>query len=226
MKIKEFKKKPELIIYDWDNTLADTANVITNVINRLRADAGKGPLGRDEILNASGDPDCQWINEFFGASCDENAKKYVKYYDEENKIFETKLLPHALDMIKYVSEIGIPQAVLTNKESAVAHKECTDVGVRDHFFKFVGKYDTPNKKPAIDGILHIIEHFKQKHGKNLEIDEVWFIGDTMVDVACAGNFGCPMIFVGLEEWIRPKYKDFIYATGNMKTAREILISTL
>ncbi len=214
--------RPELIIYDWDNTIVDTSDVITNVVNRLRADIGKPPLGNAEILDSTGDPDCEWVIEIFGTKSETNAKKYVEYYAEANASFAAKLLPNALEMIQYVSKLGIYQAVLTNKESVVAHNECAVIGMRDYFVEFVGRCDVPNKKPATDGIEMIVDNIRRHHGKGLKPENIWFIGDTMVDVACAGNFDCPMLFVGQEDWIREKYKKYIYAMGDLAFARKML----
>jgi len=220
---KQHLKLPKLIIYDWDNTLADTSDVITKVVNRLRIDCGhKELLSSTEILSSTGDPDCDWVIDLFGRYSDENAQKYIDYYNEENAGFEAKLLLGAMDLIKKAEDLNIKQGVLTNKESIVAHAECAELGIRDYFLEFLGRCDVNEKKPKPEGIIRIVESYEKHFNKKLEKDEIWFIGDTMIDIMCAGNYNCPALFVGLPSWIKPKYEQYIYFIGNLHNILDLL----
>ncbi|QED23299.1 HAD family hydrolase [Candidatus Deianiraea vastatrix] len=219
---KQHLKLPKLIIYDWDNTLADTADVITRVINRLRADCSKSPLSTSEILSSTGDPDCDWVIELFGKYSNENADKYIEYYNEENFGFEAQLLLGAKDLVEKAAKLNIKQGVVTNKESVIAHGECAELGMRDNFLDFVGRCDVENKKPSPDGVIKIVDQYKKMFNDFIEKDDIWFVGDTMIDMACAGNYGCPGLFVGMPEWITDKYKDYIYFIGNLHNISDLL----
>ncbi len=215
-------KKPKLIIYDWDNTLVDTTEIVTKVVNRLRSDCGYESMSAGEVLKYTGNPDCDWIESLFGGKSQKNAAKYTQYYHEENENFTPSLLFGAKKIIQTVQDMSIPQSVLTNKDSILAQDERDFLSLGDYFFAFIGKDDVLAKKPDPCGVEQIVDFYTTKYEQKIEKNEIWFIGDTMVDMATAKNYGCHAFFIGHESWITEKYRDYIIKLENLDEITRIL----
>lgn len=212
-------KNPKLIIYDWDNTLADTTQVVANVINKMRQELSYAPMTPDEIMEYTGNPDRDWVIDLFKKRTDEFKQKYSDYYNQEVARLKTEFLPYARELLEKVQSLKILQAIVTNKDTPIAMRECRDLKANHFFNSFIGKDDVQNKKPAIDGVLKIIKTAQETTGIEIHKEDVWFVGDTMIDAACAMNFGCKFLYVGKLNWITPKYKDFVI---NITSLLEIL----
>ena len=221
--ISDSIKRPKLIIFDWDNTLADTTEVVTKVINRLRADCNQDPMTSGEVLKYTGDPERDWIIDLFGKKCEEMSKKYQIYYEEENLSFTPRLLFGAKKILETLDSMSIPSAILTNKYRDITKKEIDHLSLSEAFISILTKDDLPVKKPDPVGISMIVEKWRDLHnGAEILRDEIWFIGDTMTDMATAKNYGCQAFFVGDASWITPRYRDYILNIGNLNELAKFL----
>lgn len=221
--ISDSIKRPKLIIFDWDNTLADTTEVVTKVINRLRADFNQDPMTSGDVLRYTGDPERDWIIDLFGKKCDEMSKKYQLYYAEENLSFIPTLLFGARKIIDTLSSMSIQSAILTNKYRDITIKEIEYLSLTDTFISVFTKDDLPVKKPDPIGITMIVDKWKLSNPEEeISKDEIWFIGDTMTDMATAKNYGCQAFFVGDTSWITEKYADYILNIGNLNELSKFL----
>lgn len=204
-------KLPKLIIFDWDNTLIDTSYIIGKVVNRLRADMNKPELSDMEILELTGDPDMDWIQELFGEKSDNNQNRYNEYYNEVyGKNYTPTLLQNSTEILDLLDKIKLPYALLTNKGSELAKVECEYFNFTNRFIKIVGRDDIyPNLKPHTLGIEMIVNEYKTKYNQDITPDEIWFVGDTLTDMKCAINYKCHTIFVGLSSWIKGEIENDI-----------------
>lgn len=209
-------KKPRLIVYDWDGTLADTAYIVADVVNRLRDDCGEKPLKPSEIMNYTGDPDSNWVIELFGKYSDEFAQTYDEYYEEANKRFNVKIFDYVEELVKTVNKFGAYQAILTNKDTHLAIGECKKNSIFDYFFTILGGDNIPRKKPFPDGVEKIINDLKSEHQIDIQKEDMWFVGDTLIDVATAKNVGCTSIYVGESRFIRKPYDEYITKSFDIK----------
>ena len=64
----------------------------------------------------------------------------------------------------------------------------------DTFFgKIVGATDAPNDKPAPDPV-----HMAMGDSSASQYENLWFVGDSVVDIQCARNVGATAILIGDE----------------------------
>jgi phosphoglycolate phosphatase len=62
------------------------------------------------------------------------------------------------------------------------------------FGSVIGAGDAPLDKPSCEPVRLALAPSGVPAG-----DEVWFVGDTAVDMECAGNSGCVGVFLGSQE---------------------------
>lgn len=183
-------KLPHAVLFDWDNTLVDTWRVSYESFNTaLRA------IGRETITVEQ-----FWTNphrsvrDSEGLFGEHQEKGEKIFYDEVIKRHLNELMPleGAQALLENLRDRGLYVGVVSNKNGGLLRKEVAHLGWSDHFRHVVGSYDVEQDKPSPlpvfealrPGSLHPEEH------------DVWFVGDSIVDVHCARAAGCIPMVVG------------------------------
>jgi phosphoglycolate phosphatase len=160
---------PRAVIFDWDNTLVDSWSTIheARVRHSLR-----------EAFPA-----------LFGERWDEARKLYLDHFTAIHleRMAPIAGVPELLDEIK---SARLYTAVLSNKTGAILRREADHLGWSGYFEHLVGAGDASADKPdpaamalALEGSLHRGE-------------EVWYVGDTALDMECAARAGCVGVLLG------------------------------
>lgn len=207
--IKAFKnlKKPKAIIFDWDNTLANTWPLITESIDNTMTYMGKEPWGEEKVKGNIHKSMRESFPEIFG---DEWEKAGQFYRDSYRSIhLKIEFLKGAREVIDRIESAGVMQFVISNKMGPTLRKEVREIGVEDKFFSCIGAGDADFDKPA----QNPVDMALMGSGIDLKNDEIWFVGDTLTDVECAFNCGItPVIYAGEGE-ISKTIPEKIYQKG-------------
>jgi phosphoglycolate phosphatase len=95
-------------------------------------------------------------------------------------------------MLECLAEIGCYLAVVSNKRGDLLRREAEALGWQKHFRRLVGATDAALDKPAVEAVHLALDGSGLAAGP-----EVWFVGDTDVDMVCAHNAGCvPVLLRG------------------------------
>jgi phosphoglycolate phosphatase len=89
---------------------------------------------------------------------------------------------------------GIYLGVVSNKTGDLLRREVARLGWSDLFGSLIGAGDAPLDKPSCDPVHLALAPSGVPAG-----NEVWFVGDTAVNMECAGNSGCVAVFLGKPE---------------------------
>ena len=100
-------------------------------------------------------------------------------------------LPGRESMLRNLAGQGIYLGVVSNKTGDLLRREVARLGWTDLFGSIIGAGDAPLDKPACEPVRLALAASGVPAG-----DEVWFVGDTAVDMECAGNSGCIAVFLG------------------------------
>ena len=93
--------------------------------------------------------------------------------------------------LEYLKDKPVYLAIASNKKGINLRKETAHLGWEKYFGKVIGADDTPRDKPAPEPVYAALA------GSNITAgSEVWFIGDSVVDLECAHASGCTAIFYG------------------------------
>jgi len=207
--IKAFQnlKKPKAIIFDWDNTLANTWPLITESIDNTMTYMGKEPWGEEKVKGNIHKSMRESFPEIFG----DKWEKAGKFYRENYRAIHLKIefIEGARELIDRVYMAGITQFVISNKMGPTLRKEVRELGVEDKFFSCIGAGDADFDKPA----QNPVDLALMGSGIDLKNDEIWFVGDTLTDVECAFNCNItPVIYAG-EGHISKTIPENIYQRG-------------
>lgn len=181
---------PKAIIFDWDNTLVDTWPVIHKAVVETFTHMGMTAWTlqetKDNVRHSMRDA----FPELFGDRWEEAGRIYQQAYLKEH-LKALKPLRDATKVLDYIREAEILCFVVSNKKGPTLRKEITNLGWDKYFACAIGADDADHDKPHVDPVHMAI------NGTNITIDEqVWFIGDSDVDLECAKNCECTALLYG------------------------------
>ena len=109
----------DLIIFDLDGTLADTAPDIECALNKAMADFDRPPVPHDQVLRAIGPGGRAFYRAIMGDDDDmslaeEVVTRYRHYYIQANTV-RTRPFPGITDMLDELGARGVKMAVASNK---------------------------------------------------------------------------------------------------------------
>jgi len=176
---------PRALLFDWDNTLVDTWTVIHHALNRTFAEMGHRPWTLDETrrrVRASARDSFPLI---FGERAEEAAELFYRIFEADH-LAKLRARAGAADLLAGLAARGdLYLAVVSNKRGHILRREAAHLGWDRFFSRLVGANDAAHDKPASEAVEMALAESGIAAGP-----EVWFVGDTDIDMACAVNTGC------------------------------------
>jgi len=183
-------RRPRALIFDWDNTLVDSWGTIHDALNFLMA-AMEKPLWtieetRERVRLSLRDA----FPPLFGDRWEEARQIYM---DRFRAIHLDRLtpLPGREAMLRALAEEGHYLAVVSNKTGHVLRAEAEHIGWSPLFGAIVGAGDCHADKPHHAPVELALQPSGISPGS-----DVWFVGDTAVDMECALAAGCVPVLLG------------------------------
>ena len=183
----------DIVGFDLDGTLLDTAHDLGHALNHTLAHAGRRTIPLDEVHRLIGGGTNQMLRNALAETGGVNEgilpelqDRLVAFYSE-NIAVHTQLYPGGAAMLNALRDAGVRVAVATNKKEALALRLFDELGMTADFAAIVGG-DTlgPGRgKPAPD-LLH--EMVARCGGGRTA-----FVGDTTFDVGAARAAGIPVV---------------------------------
>ena len=194
-------QRPEAILFDWDNTLADTWPIIYKALYHTFTDMGHEPWTLEETKKRVHRSMRDAFPEIFGDAWEKAGNLYQQHY-RANQLENLNPLPLAQEMLDYLMpQEDIYVAVVSNKKGENLRKEVGLMQWDKYFRQVIGADDAELDKPSSAPVL------KALHGSGITPGKhVWFIGDTLTDMECAYNSGCLPLFYGDDDPNSDRYK--------------------
>jgi phosphoglycolate phosphatase len=184
------QKQFDLIVWDWDGTLADSTGMITDALLSAAAQVGLPTLSSSEASSIIGLGLREAIHALYGdipaAQAQALATQYSSnYYAGESRI---PLFAGAVDTIKTLNKRGFKLAVATGKgrrglNLALQHSALT------HYFHATRTVDECFSKPHPQMLHELMEALVVLPERTL------MIGDTSYDLQMAKNAGVSAVGV-------------------------------
>lgn len=184
------RKLPRAILFDWDNTLVDSWRVAFDSINVARQFVGLSEISTEEFWSRPHHSMRDAAQDLFGKHFEAGERAFYENV-EKFHLLELKVLEGADLLLKDLKEREIYLGVVSNKAGCILRKEVDHLGWKDHFHKVIGARDTAEDKPS-----SIPVHTALKDSPIEASHDVWFVGDSIVDVYCARASGCVPVVVG------------------------------
>lgn len=180
--------KPRAILFDWDNTLVDTWPLIHAALNMTLRHMDKPEWTYEMVCTQVKQSMRESFPGLFGDRWQEAATFYQKSY---RSIHLEKLQPllGAEDMLKSVpAEVFL--GIISNKVGETLRTELTHIGW-PYFRVAIGAGDASRDKPDPGTVALAL-----KDSGITPAADVWFVGDTSIDIECANAASCTPILYG------------------------------
>jgi len=192
---------PKAVIFDWDNTLVNTWPVIHEAMTATFEAMGHTPWTLDETKARVRKSMRDAFPELFGADWQKAGEIYQTYYIDHS-LTKLKPLPGAAEVLQRIADKGLYNVVVSNKKGPTLRREVEHMGWVPFFQNIVGADDAARDKPHADPV-----HMAFDKSGIIPARDVWFIGDSDVDLECALNTGCTAILYGELAKVHPEYTD-------------------
>lgn len=182
------------IIFDFDGTLADTAELTvetmlrTNILMNLpevSADVCKSMIGyRLEEIPSILWPDIPGLSKRYAAT-------FREIYKSTKEDFKVRTYPGVHDTLTDLMRNGIRMAVASSRSKVSLMELCSELHIADYFQMIVGGSDVKNGKPSPDPVNLILS------AQGWDKAETLVVGDMNVDILmgkAAGTATCGVIF--------------------------------
>jgi phosphoglycolate phosphatase len=187
------RRAPRAILFDWDNTLVDSWATIHEALNFLMR---RMALPEWSLADTKARVRLSLRESFplhFGDRWEAARDIYLDRFREIHLDHLTPL-PGRAAMLQAIAGQGIYLGVVSNKTGEVLRREVAHLGWSGMFGSVVGAGDAPLDKPAREPV-----HLALAPSGVAAGEEVWFVGDTAVDMECARKSGCVGVLLGEAE---------------------------
>ncbi len=184
--------RPRALLFDWDSTLVDNWTAIHAAMNvtlgRFRQQTWTVEQCKARVKTSLRDA----FPRLFAGQSDLALQTYLEAY-ERIHLQHLAEMPSAGAMLDAAQEIGLYLGIVSNKTGPNLRQEVEHLGWTPRFSRIVGATDALRDKPAPDPVHLALGDSGVSPGP-----DVWFIGDTDIDMLCARNSGCTGVLLNLE----------------------------
>ena len=190
----------DLLVFDLDGTLIDSALDLALSVNAVRADANLEPLPHETIYTYVGNGAPMLIQRALDADesdprVERGLEFFYRYY-HEHMLDNTDLYPGVREALDGWRGEGRRMAVLTNKPVRFTTHIIEGLGLTGHFGRVYGGNSFETKKPDPFGLEAIIRELDGDREKTL------MVGDSSVDILTARN--AKVASAGVTYGLRPE----------------------
>jgi HAD superfamily hydrolase (TIGR01549 family) len=172
--------RPAAVLFDWDGTLVDSAELSYRCYVRLFDSYG---IGFDRAAFArTYSPDWHRTYQAVGLERErwpEADQRWLDHYCTE----ETRLVPGARESLRRLEEAGIVQGIVTSGDCSRVARELSALELEGFFRTVVYGGDTVNRKPHPEALLMALARLA------VAPDRAAYVGDSPEDVEMARAAG-------------------------------------
>ncbi|MFN8641645.1 MAG: HAD-IA family hydrolase [Candidatus Binatia bacterium] len=175
----------DLVIFDFDGTLADTVGDITTGLNRVLDEAGLPPAGEVQVRAWVGHGVRRLIGQAIGSDepgrVEALAARFRVHY--EACCLDTTALYDGMNAALAALAERHTLAVLSNKPQRFLDRIAEGLAIRPRFAAVVGGDALAVSKPDPAAIAHVVARIGGAAAR------VWMVGDSAVDVETGRRYG-------------------------------------
>jgi phosphoglycolate phosphatase len=177
--------RPRALLFDWDNTLVDTWASIHHALDITLRAMGQEPWTLEQTQARVRASARESFPVWFGERADEATEIFYRAFEAEH-LLALRERQGAGDMLRALADDGqFYMAVVSNKRGHLLRREAEHLGWSAYFRRLVGANDAARDKPATEAVDLALADSGLRPGA-----EIWFVGDTDIDMTCAVNAGC------------------------------------
>ena len=181
-------QRPDVLLFDWDNTLVDGWVGITAALNAAFGAFGKPIWTTEDTRNRVRVSLKESFPVMFGDAW-ENARDIFYGAFRGNHLDHVTPMPGAAEA--FLAGAPWPRGVVSNKAGKYLPEEVAHLEWGSHFGSVIGAGDASADKPDPAPILMALEQLGFPAGRS-----VWYLGDTALDMVAARAAGVTAVLVG------------------------------
>ncbi len=188
----------QYVIFDWDNTLAESRNTLVLAVNRVLDEYG---LPDWTQVRDKRDPNLSFMDNFPRIFGEENAAEaYERYVEIYSSVVRGKIstFPGVHKVLEFFNKRGIPMMVMSNKDRRLMNIELPLLFDPSLFFRVVCGHEAVRDKPFPDQIYHTLKGLLKP--EEITSQKVWMIGDSPMDSDSAQAANALPIRIGRSIW--------------------------
>lgn len=194
--------RPRAIVFDWDNTLVETWPAIHAALVRTFEQFGLEPWTFEQTKARVRKSMRESFPPLFGERWEE-AGEFFKASFRAIHLDMLKPAAGAAEMLADLRESGVYLGVVSNKHGDVLREEAAHLGWQGFFGRIIGAFDAERDKPAADPVRLALDGAGVACGP-----DVWFAGDTDVDLECALTAGCVPVLIRSDAPEKGEFDEF------------------
>jgi len=185
----------QVIVFDLDGTLVDSAGDLQAAVNRMLGDIGRDPLDRETVIGFIGRGVEVLVRRAL-AHCGIQTSEadfarllasFRRYYAADLTTL-TRAYPGALELLGLIRDKGLRAGVCTNKPEAPARELCEVLGIAPMVGAIVGGDTLAVKKPDAAPLLHTVDALGG------QAETALYVGDSETDYLTAKAAGVPFVY--------------------------------
>lgn len=179
----------KLFIFDMDGTIVNSEKTVTSIFNVICSQLGRPPLSLEQSRPYISMGGAEMIEAIFGPNV--NTVEILQQFRELYLTCDLSgedLYPGVRTFINNNKSRGRLVALCTNKPRNLTIKVLDFHGLTTLFDRIVTGCDVAARKPAPEGLLHILKALKVSPLETL------FFGDSRVDIQAAKEASIPFYF--------------------------------
>ncbi|MBP5196654.1 MAG: HAD family hydrolase [Bacteroidaceae bacterium] len=177
----------QLVIFDFDGTLADTCRVIVNTLQETMRQMRLPVKDEAECTSVIGltleDAFRALFPEGDEGLAEECAATYRRIFEVNRKKLTPSWFPHVRETLSWLREQGCDVAVATSRSSRSLHILLAEMAETVPFSQIVGSEDVVNHKPDAEPVMRILS------ATGVEAENALVVGDMPVDILMGRNAG-------------------------------------
>jgi len=181
----------DLMVFDLDGTLVDSAPDLIATVNYTRNMLGLPSMENRAVISLVGDGMDKLLERFLGHEMQHRREEamaiFLAYY-EEHLLDNTTLYPGVTDVLDFFSRKK--KVIITNKRCHFTRKITDGFAITSSFDDIIGIGSTPFRKPDARVLFPLLERFR------IAPNRAVIFGDGVADINLARNAGiksCAML---------------------------------
>lgn len=180
------------ILFDFDGTLADTNQLITDSFLHVLTPLFPGKYNEENVQSFNGPPLEAVFKQLFPKDYKEKVSEYRRYNLEHHDELIC-LFPDVKEALTELKEAGFKLAIVSTKSNLTLNKGIKTLGLEGYFDVTVGNGDYEKFKPDPEPLFLAMSKL------GVKADECMMVGDNWHDIEAGHNAGVKPIFV---KWSR------------------------
>jgi len=193
--------RPVALLFDWDNTLVDTWPAIHHALAATFRAMDREPWTFEQTRARVRASARDSFPALFGSRAEEAMGIFYRSFESDH-LAKLRERPGATDMLECLGAAGFYLAVVSNKRGDLLRQEADALNWTHLFKRLVGANDAERDKPAAAPV-----HLALGGSAIAPGPDIWFVGDTDIDLVCAANSGCVPVLLRPEPPLPGEFAD-------------------